>query len=180
MMVEFSVIRDCIAIFGVLAGFSYYVLTVRNTQKNQQQALETRQAQLVMPIYAKLNDKEFMKDMGAMMTWQWTDYDDFMNKYGPFTNIEAWSIVTASIDYYEGIGVLVKRNLIDITFIDDLMSGMIMMSWDKLRDYIYGWRKNRNYPQFGEYFEYLYHRILEIAEKQHPEIKSGIIIEKQY
>jgi hypothetical protein len=29
-MVELSVIRDLLAIFGVIAGFSYYVLTVRN------------------------------------------------------------------------------------------------------------------------------------------------------
>ena len=98
-----------------------------------------------------------------------------MNKYGPYTNLEAWSIVTACIDYYEGIGVLVKRNLIDISFIDDLMSGLIIISWDKLRDYIYGWREVRNYPQFGEYFEYLYTQIKAIAEEQHPEIKSGII-----
>lgn len=174
-MVELTILRDCIAIFGVIAGFSYYVLTVRATQRNQQQALETRQAQLFMPLYAKLNDKEFMKDFGTMLTWQWDSYEDFMNKYGPFTNLEAWSIVTACIDYYEGIGVLVKRNLIDISFIDDLMSGLIIMSWDKLSDYIYGWREVRNYPQFGEYFEYLYTEIKAIAEEQHPELKSGII-----
>jgi len=32
-MIELSVIRDLVAIFGVIAGFSYYVLTVRNTRK---------------------------------------------------------------------------------------------------------------------------------------------------
>ena len=40
-MVELSIIRDCIAIFGVLAGFSYYVLTVRANQKNQKMAEQT-------------------------------------------------------------------------------------------------------------------------------------------
>ena len=128
-----------------------------------------------MPIYAKLNDKEFMKDFGTMLTWQWEDYEDFMNKYGPYANLDAWSIVTACIDYYEGIGVLVKRNLIDISFIDDLLSGLIIMSWDKLRDYIYGWREYRSLSQFGEYFEYLYNEIKAIAEEQHPEIRRGII-----
>jgi len=47
-MIELSTIRDLVAIFGVIAGFSYYVLTVRATRKNQQQQLETRQAQLFM------------------------------------------------------------------------------------------------------------------------------------
>ena len=36
MMIELSVIRDLVAIFGVLAGFSYYVMTVRSQQKNQE------------------------------------------------------------------------------------------------------------------------------------------------
>ena len=53
-MIELDVIRDLVAIFGVIAGFSYYVMTVRINQKNQelmlkaqQQQLETRQAQLL-------------------------------------------------------------------------------------------------------------------------------------
>jgi hypothetical protein len=32
-LVELSTIRDLVAIFGVVAGFSYYVLTVRNAKK---------------------------------------------------------------------------------------------------------------------------------------------------
>jgi hypothetical protein len=39
-MIELSVVRDLVAIFGVIAGFSYYVLTVRNAQRNQQHQLE--------------------------------------------------------------------------------------------------------------------------------------------
>jgi len=46
MMIEISVIRDFVAIFGVIAGFSYYVLTVRATRRNQDLQLDTRQAQL--------------------------------------------------------------------------------------------------------------------------------------
>jgi hypothetical protein len=34
MMIELGVIRDLVTIFGVLAGFSCYVLTVRNNQRN--------------------------------------------------------------------------------------------------------------------------------------------------
>lgn len=36
VLMEISVIRDIVAIFGVIAGFSYYVLTVRATRKNQE------------------------------------------------------------------------------------------------------------------------------------------------
>ncbi|TFH03581.1 MAG: hypothetical protein E4H14_16495 [Candidatus Thorarchaeota archaeon] len=51
-MIELSTIRDLVAIFGVIAGFSYYVLTVRNNQKNQELALESRK----LSIYTSLRN----------------------------------------------------------------------------------------------------------------------------
>lgn len=97
-MIELSMIRDLVAIFGVLAGFSYYVLTVRANQKNQelalksqQQQLETRQAQLFMPLYSNVHDREFLKTIiPILLEWEWTDYDDFHSKYGT-QNIEEYS-----------------------------------------------------------------------------------------
>lgn len=35
-----QVVRDLVAIFGVIAGFSYYVLTVRNAQRTRELALK--------------------------------------------------------------------------------------------------------------------------------------------
>jgi len=46
--VTLQMVRDVVAIFGVIAGFTYYVLTVRNSQRMQKMQLETRQAQLSM------------------------------------------------------------------------------------------------------------------------------------
>jgi hypothetical protein len=77
-----SMIRDIIAIFGVLAGFTYYVLTVRNTRVNQQQQLETRQAQLFMQIFQEFSSVENFKVLNEVMAMEWDDYDDFMSKYG--------------------------------------------------------------------------------------------------
>jgi hypothetical protein len=33
-------------------------------------------------------------------------------------------------------------------------------------------RKRLNYPQYGEWVEYLYNQINPIAEEQHPELKT--------
>ena len=174
MMIELSVIRDFVAIFGVIAGFSYYVLTVRNQQKNQLQQLETRQAQLFMPLYSNVHDREFLKTIiPILLEWEWTDYDDFHSKYGA-QNIDEYSRFYTILDYFEGIGVLVKRGLIDISFIDDLFSGLIVMYWEKLESIIMEIRVKMNWPQAGEYFEYLYKEIKERVEEQHPEMRDSI------
>jgi len=55
------VIRDLVAIFGVIAGFTYYVMTVRNSQRMQQMTLETRQAQLFMQVYDRWASRDMTK-----------------------------------------------------------------------------------------------------------------------
>lgn len=172
--ITFQTIFQFLQTLSIMVGIAYYLMILQNQQKSQQTALETRQAQLFMPIYAKFYDKEFMKDYVKIISWEWTDYDDFMKKYGA-NNIEAWSTIMAWTDYFEGLGVLVKRGLIEVSFIDDLISGMVIQFWEKYGPYIMEFRERANYPQFAEFCEYLYVEIKSIAEQQHPELETGII-----
>jgi hypothetical protein len=164
-LVMLQVVRDLVAIFGVIAGLTYYIMTVNNQNR-------TRQAQLFMPIYSRFQEKDFMRQFSDITNiWDWTDFDDFSEKYGPNTNPEAYSSWLMVLTYFEGVGVLVKRKLIDPYLVDDLMSGLIIRLWEKSKSYIIGVRKLRKWPQFAEYVEYLYNEIKPIAEKQHLELK---------
>ena len=66
-MFELSIIRDCIAIFGVLAGFSYYVLTVRANQRNMKQTLETRQISLIDNIVTRSMGEQGFRNMFELL-----------------------------------------------------------------------------------------------------------------
>jgi hypothetical protein len=74
--------------------------------------------------------------------------------------------------FYEGIGVLVKRNLIDINMVDDVLSGDVMRYWEHLEPFMLEYRKHLNWPQAAEWVEYLYKQIKSIVEEQHPELKT--------
>jgi hypothetical protein len=53
----------------------FYILNMRAT-------LQTRQAQLFMPIYSKLTENDFMSDGKEIQDeWNWRDYYDFDKKY---------------------------------------------------------------------------------------------------
>jgi len=67
-------VRDLVTIFGVIAGFTYYVLTVRNAQK-------ARQTQMFMPIYSRVLDSEYRRHFSDIRVWEWKDYDDWEEKY---------------------------------------------------------------------------------------------------
>jgi hypothetical protein len=63
-----------------LAAF-YYINMLRNTKKNQELQLETRQAQLFMNLYETWRDIQFRKQWLELMNLEWADWEDFTEKY---------------------------------------------------------------------------------------------------
>ena len=59
----------------------YYTLTLRYTRRNQELQLETRQAQFFIQTYQSLVTPEVQKLYGEILEWEWTDFDDFAEKY---------------------------------------------------------------------------------------------------
>ena len=126
-----------------------------------------------MPIYAYFYDGDFIKArQETLFEWRWSDYDDYESKYGYRSNPDAAVMRYKVGSYLEGLGVLVRRRLIDPSFVDDLMSGIIIRYWEKFSLQILEMRKRLNYPQAGEQIECLYNQIKPIAEKQHPELRK--------
>ena len=80
-MIELSMMRDVVAIFGVIAGFSYYVLIVRMNQR-------TMRMNLTNNLVEQFRTDEFLRKVTELMYMEWEDYDDFEHKYGSDGNLE--------------------------------------------------------------------------------------------
>ena len=178
--ITYQMVLSTLQTLALIVGIAYYLFIMRNSQrtrelalkaqeltlKAQEQALETRQAQLFMNIYTQVYDLEFWNHFREVREqWEWEDYDDYYEKYRLVP--EKSNIFSAVGSYFEGIGVLVKRNLIDVTFVDDLISGPLMSMWQKFEPVILEERRRKNVPTFWEWFGYLYDRVKEIAEIEH-------------
>lgn len=99
--------------------------------------------------------------------------DDFQNfdiKHTDDTKLDTYVRLSSIGTFYEGLGVLVKNGQVKPELVDDLMSHSIIDYWEKIRPFILQQRKERNYPIFGEWTEYLYDQIKPIYDKQHPEL----------
>ena len=158
---------DAQTISIVFAGLSigiaafYYTMTLRNTQRAQQVQLETRQAQLFMETYRDFKSSEVQRAfIDIVRIWEWDGYDDFLEKYAYPNNWEEWEKVLLLITTYEGLGVLVYRNLIGITMIDELMRSYIVLFWEKVSPVIFEMRKAN--PLNAEWTEYLYNEVKKI------------------
>ena len=76
-----TMVRDIVTILGVIGGFTYYVMTVRATQRNQQLQLETRRTQLFLQLYGTITPENIQTVREINSRWSWTDVDELESKY---------------------------------------------------------------------------------------------------
>jgi hypothetical protein len=82
----------------------------------------------------------------------------FGKKYGPETNVEAFSQWDSLETYIKGVGVLVKRKLIDPDLVRDLMGTSIILHWEKFGSVIKEIRRS-HWPHAYEWYEDLYNEM---------------------
>jgi hypothetical protein len=125
--------------------------------------LETRQATLWMQLYGKYSELEMSEvEIELLVEWTWSDYDDFMEKYGQRTNPKAYSKFVTMGNYFEGVGMLVGRGLIGVEMVYDLMWSPITEFWEKFSPVFIEMRNRSNLPKIGTHTEYLYNEIKKI------------------
>jgi len=165
-VVNITEVSAIVAAAGVLVGVVYYILDVRNQAKvrqdlaiQRQTELETRQAELFMQLYEHYYDRNTLKvESEVVYQWKWKDFEDFWEKYGIFTNIEDFTKFDSWATYIKGIGVLVKRRLIDPDLVSDLMGTSIIQLWERYGSVIKEIRK-RIFPHAYEWCEELYNEM---------------------
>ncbi len=153
---DIASISALVAAVGVIVGVVFAVLELRNLVK-------TRQTDLVIRLYSTFGSKEYLEAMSKTMTMEFKDYNDYRKKYAPSPS--GWSVVPEALatnqigTFFEGVGLLLHRKLIDISVVDDLFSSPIKMAWEKMQPVVKGLRKEYNLPQVLEWFEYLYNEM---------------------
>ena len=175
MVVIFDIqtILTYLTLISIPVGVFYHIMTLRNTRKNQELQLETRQAQLFMQIYNVFYSSEFQKNFWTFIDkWEFTDVDDFQERFNPNENTEVMVIINSLGGFFEGLGVMIHRKLIEASLVDDLLSGCIIQYWEKNLPLAEALRRDRGWPQYLEWSEYLYNVIKAIVDEQHPELQT--------
>jgi len=68
--------------------------------------------------------------------------------------------------FFEEVGFLVNKGLVDIDVIVDRLGSHIILNWKKLQPWILALRKERDDKTFGEHFEELYRKTLAYMKKE--------------
>jgi len=151
-MLDIPSISGIIAVVGVLVGVTLAYLEVRTLVRQ-------RQTDLVMRLYSTFGSNEWLEAYHKVIHSEYKDYSDFVKK--------GWLDVHKVGIFFEGIGVLLIRQLLDISLVDDLFSGVIKIGWEKMKPIIEDYRKQEDYPHAYEWFEYLYNEMQKREQRLH-------------
>ena len=148
-LVMLQVMRDLVAIFGVIAGFSYYVMVVRNANKS-------RRTQVVLNLRSTLFNEEMNRNNIELLSMQWEDFEDFRRKYDSTVDPDKFSRRWKTWSNYEGMGYLLHEGIIDIDMVYNLLGSFgILQLWQKYEPIIMEQRRFYNEPHWFRWWEYL-------------------------
>jgi hypothetical protein len=164
-LIDVQTITIVIAAISVVIGVINSIMSNREAQQTRERELETRHAQLFMQIYMTIYDDRFMKKLLEVNEWQWEDYEDYLRKY---RDIEQRTKLMTTVGFFEGLGVLVKRRLIDPVFVADLFGSWVQRFWRKFESNVKESRERTGFKIAQENIEYLYNELQKIYA-QHPD-----------
>jgi len=161
-VVDIQTISIAIASAGVFAAAIYYILQLRHQSR-------MRQTDLVVRLYSAFSGKELQEAyFETAYGFEFADYDDFMKKYRMPAKpiLPLWQIGK----FFDGVGVLLRRKLVDIGLVDDLFHAEATIIWKKVKPLIEGRRKELNQPTLFGWLEYLAN---ELKKREQRGAKSG-------
>ena len=158
-MIELSIIRDLVTIFGVIAGLTYYVMTVRNAEK-------TRKQDVIFQRISELDD-EFYNKWTNLLDSDWKTYAEWRKHR--LEHPESYGFLAYMLSLLGGIGETLRKGIIDPDSLFSIYTPiLVIFTWEKVKPIIEFYRDGTNIPTYLDNFEYLYDE----AKKRYPEMHT--------
>jgi hypothetical protein len=149
---DIASISAVVAAVGVIVGVVFTIIELRNLTKQ-------RQADLVIRLYSTMGSSSFQEVWEKTRDREYEGFKSYETKYG-FREANQIGM------FFEEVGVLLHRKLIDIDLVDDLFTAAVKMFWERMKPLVEDFRKERNLPTIFEWFEYLYDELQKREQAQ--------------
>ena len=116
-----------------------------------------RQIDTVMRLYSTFGQESFLRHFNRVLSWNYRTYEAFHKRRNRDDQV---SLQVVEV-FFENMGLLYKRNLAPLDLMDDLLSGPILRTWQKVGPILVGLREELGQPQGAEWFEFLHHAMVE-------------------
>ena len=141
MALDIPSISAIVATAGVIIGFVFTYLQLRNLAR-------TRRTELRWRILESVSSREFLEAGMKILDVEFKDQKDFEEKY-PALRIEMAMV----LNFFDGVGELLRKGLTDYEIVSSMP---VVLMWEKMIPFIEGTRKAYNDPTFWANFEHFY------------------------
>jgi hypothetical protein len=150
-----------VAATGVLVAAIYYILNMKAT-------LETRRIGLIENISTHVANEEGQKRFLELMSYEWTDYEDFNRKYGSENNENAAAKRFAIWNDFNTIGMIVRKGMVKVEDIYNMGMGGLPLFWEKYKPIVEETRRRYNGKEYCRDMEYLAVEMLKYVQSRDP------------
>ena len=152
-MVDIPTVSAIVVAISVVVGLGFTLMEIRHLTR-------TKRTDVIMRIYDRFGSKEMVEAINSV--------GQLKSQSPEFPPKAATTGVTQVAIIFEGLGVLLEEDLIDIELVNSLFGPTLVSLWEPIQPMIQGMRKSLNQPFFFSHFEYLYERLNEYR-RNHPE-----------
>ena len=166
-MVSLEVIAILLSGISISASLVYYASILRNANKAQEHANETREVQIFMQLYRQINNYESYKSWAELVNQGKLDYDEFLEKYDSTVNPDHYAKRALLWHNFNQIGELVRQGTVDSELVERLLiAPMIVTMWENWENIIRRTRERESAPDIWSGFEFLYNEIKRLGKEK--------------
>jgi hypothetical protein len=147
-MVDIQTVSIAIASIGVFLAAIYYVLEIRH-----QSRLRQTESVIRLSPWFNMNAREVQEAVTQVCSIEYKNYEDYLERYSEKPENMTLKILG---NYFEGIGILVYRKLVDADIVYDFWGEIIQSSWQKIQPLVVDMRKDVGDLNMFRFWEYLY------------------------
>jgi len=149
-----SVVLQILQTTGILVGIFYYVMTLRNAQKNR----------MIEMVFRRASERNVEWNQMARevheMGYGWNTVEEFFDKYHYLKTPELTAKRVTVLNMLNAWGFLLKEGVIEVDFICRLHTpSFIINMWERNELLIKDNRERAVDPEIRKDFEYLYNAV---------------------
>jgi hypothetical protein len=171
--ITYQMVLSTLQTIALIVGIAYYLFIMRNSQRNQElarkaqeHATETRQLDIYMRYQMMGVNPDFNRNMFEVLALEWQNFDDFARRYSHTENPEGAGKRFAAFDYWNGLGYILSRGVIDSETAFDMFGNTAIGAWMKFEPIIQGFRERDGRPETWKWFEYFADEMKKVRERR--------------
>jgi len=113
-LIEIQAVSYIVAALSFAVTCAYYIMNLKNTQRNMEMTLETRRIGVLQNLMSVYSNIEGVRSSIEQFGYEWKDYADFEKKYGTENNVEEASKRFATWNHWNSVGSMLRKGVVSI------------------------------------------------------------------